>query len=177
MARPFRAVLIAALCSAAPASATTVLPVTIDQLARGSDVIVHGVVLASEPHTVDGNERHIRTRVVIDVTTLLKGARGTKSITLDLPGGNVGDWTMQIPGMPRFAVGEELVVFLERTKRSYAISGMSQGKFSVFTDKIGRRMVRRSFRGLHFAGKRPREAARTLASLLAEVRVAIRSKK
>lgn len=145
------AVSAALLAFAAPASATTVLRVSVEKMALASDVILHGEVVTSRAVAVNGNPRHIRTDVVIKVTDLIKGQRGTREIKLELPGGKLGDWTMHFPGMPGFKDGEEVVLFLEKTQTNYAITGLSQGKFSVFTAKDGaKRLVRRNLDGLHF---------------------------
>ena len=162
------------------ASATTVLKVTVEQMTLASHTIVHGVVTASRAETVNGNPKHIRTVVDVEVRQLLRGTRGTRHITLNLPGGRVGDWAMQIPGMPSFTAGEEVVLFLEKTKDNWAISGLSQGKFTVAKAPSGEKLVQRHLDGLHMMQRAtdgrlaPVHQAKgqklqTLSGLLAEV--------
>lgn len=162
------------------ASGTTVLRVSLEKMSSTSDVILHGDVVSSRAVAVDGNARHIRTEVVIRVRQLLKGPAGTKEITLNLPGGRLGDYAMQIPGMPGFSAGEEVVLFLEKTSTSWALTGLGQGKFTVIAGPQGERLVRRQLRGVHFVGfdaqgrfqAVPAPAdhpARTVAALLGQV--------
>jgi hypothetical protein len=166
---------------AAPsAHATTVLRVSLEKMATTSDLIVHGVVTTSQSVAVNGNPRHLRTRVVVQIRTLLKGTqRGT--LELDLPGGALGDYTLRIPGMPTFAPGQEVVLFLEKTSRSWALTGLSQGKYAVFLAPNGRKMVRRQLNGVHFVGFDAKgrttpvpvpadKPQQTLSGLMAEVR-------
>ena len=87
---------------------------------------------------------------------------------------------MKIPGMPSFTAGEEVVVFLEKTQKNWALTGLSQGKFSVTTDTLGNKTVTRSLDGIHMMARdkdgRLREAhtknqgqKQTLVGLLTEV--------
>jgi hypothetical protein len=163
------------------ASATTVIPLTLDRMAGSSDVIVHGEVLRSQVIAVAKNERHLQTVVTVRVDRLLKGPKGTRELTLRLPGGKLGKWAMQIPGMPSFKAGEEVVLFLEKTRVSWALTGLSQGKFTVYRDpKDGTKRVRRLLGGVHFVGfdpkgqfspkPRPRDrTGQSAASLIAEI--------
>jgi len=145
----FHRVLFAGLLLSASASATTVLKISVEQMTLASDTIAHGVVVSARAETINGNARHIRTVVTIDVKRLLKGQPGTKTLRLELPGGRVGDWAMKIPGMPTFAPGEEVFIFLEKTATNWALTGLSQGKFSVHTDNQGNKTVKRTLDGIH----------------------------
>lgn len=49
---------------------------------------------------------------------------------------------MQIPGMPRFSPGDEVVLLLERGPRGYALSGLAQGVFHVERDADAARVHR-----------------------------------
>ena len=163
------------------ASATTVLKVSVEQMTVASHTIVHGVVRNSRAETIGDNPRHIQTVVDIDIRQLVRGARGTREITLILPGGRVGDWAMHIPGMPSFTAGEEVVLFLEKTSKNWAICGLSQGKFTVVPDKDGTKVVQRNLDGMHMVGKQYRHTSvrrhgvssapqQTLTGLLTEVK-------
>ena len=168
------------------AGATTVVRIDLQTMTHASHVIVHGEVVSVTPVAVNGNERNIRTDIVVRVQDLLKGPRGLKTLTLQLPGGKLGGWAMQIPGMPGFTAGEEVVLFLEKTKANYAIAGLSQGKFSIRNDPDGVKRVRRQLDGVHFVGwdatgkfgpvVHPKDdPSQTLKALLGEVRATVRS--
>ena len=72
--------------------------------------IVVGRVVALESRWNDG--RHgIETLVTLDVEQYLKGDLGT-SVTVRTPGGQIGPYLSVMPGAPRFAEGDEVVLFL-----------------------------------------------------------------
>ncbi|MEC8025711.1 MAG: hypothetical protein VX223_17400 [Myxococcota bacterium] len=182
MARTIAILAFTSLCLLAfTASATTVLKVSVEQMTVASDTIVHGVVRSSRAETIRDNPRHIQTVVNIDVRQLIRGARGTREITLILPGGRVGDWAMHIPGMPSFIAEEEVVLFLEKTSKNWAICGLSQGKFTVIPAKDGTKVVQRNLDGIHMVDKTSRTTSvrrhgvsrapqQTLTGLLTEVK-------
>jgi hypothetical protein len=164
-----------------PASATTVVRIGLEQMTSSSAVILHGVVTSARVETIGGNERHLHTLVDVRVDELLRGPDGTKTITLDLMGGRLGKWAMMIPGMPSFTAGEEVVLFLEKTEKNWALTGLAQGKYAVSANATGQKVVRRNLEGIHFmaldekgrlqpvhGGLDEREQA--LGALLAEVR-------
>ena len=176
----FYRVLAAAILLSPAVPATTVLKISVEQMTLASHTIAHGVVVSSRAETIDGNPRHIRTIVVVDVKRLLRGQAGTRQLRLELPGGQVGPWAMKIPGMPSFTAGEEVVLFLEKTQKNWALTGLSQGKFSVATDPKGKKTVERSLDGIHMmtrnakgrlqeAHTKTKAQKQTLAGLLAEV--------
>src|SRR5262249_49713828 len=76
-------------------------------------------------------QKIITTRVVIEVTDVLKGAPA-KTITLVEPGGQVGDIAQRVDGVAEFVPGEEVMVFLDRRGGDICgVNGMAQGKFRV----------------------------------------------
>jgi hypothetical protein len=88
--------------------------------------------------------------------------------------------------MPTFAKGEEVVLFLEKTQRNWALTGLSQGKFSIYVGDKGRKLVRRKLAGVHYVGfsqkgqfrNMPRpvdRAAWALTDLLSELRVLVQA--
>ncbi len=169
------------LLSSTPADATTVLRISLEKMTRASAVILHGTVASSQAVAVKGNERHIRTDVTIEITELVKGPKDMRRITLELPGGQLGKYAMKIPGMPSFTAGQEVVLFLEKTAQNWALTGLGQGKFTVYRAADGSKMVRRQLDGIHFVGydssgrfkamPQPRDKpAQTLSSLLSQVR-------
>ncbi len=171
----------ATLALALSASATTVVRVSLQKMTLTSDLIVRGTVTRSEVVAVGGNERHLRTDVTIAIERVLKGDKARKILELQMPGGRLGKWAMDIPGMPRFTKGEEVVLFLEKTPKRWALTGLGQGKFTVRTVADGRRLVRRELGGVHFVGFDPKgrfvpvaqpqdKPQQTVEALLAEVR-------
>lgn len=127
----------------AKASATVMVELQLEDLAAGSDVIVHGVV-KSVGIELEIREHDSRPRTVtrIEVLEWLRGSAApqTSTVTLREVGGTVSGRTTWIEGTPQFAKGEEVVVFLRREVSSarkpnalptYRTFGMAQGKFTV----------------------------------------------
>ncbi|GMV41266.1 MAG: hypothetical protein AMXMBFR64_29820 [Myxococcales bacterium] len=144
---PRRAILLMLLLLAAPARATVVLEVGLDDMSRTSDVIFHGVVTRTDVVAVGGDATRLVTDVTFSLTEVLKGRAlvPEPSFTLRLIGGQRGGLELRIPGMPRFSEGDEVVMFLERTEGGFAITGLSQGRFEVRVDaETGERVVDRS---------------------------------
>lgn len=116
------------------ASATVLEEVSLEDMTRDADAIVHGVVVSSGTRMVmddDGSEPH--TLTTIRIIDSLKGEAG-ETITIRERGGVTQAGGMWISGTPRYAAGEEVIVFLERwTTRPNALRtfGMVQGKFRV----------------------------------------------
>jgi hypothetical protein len=126
-------VVVSTLAIAAPARATTVLRLPLALIAADAGRIVHGTV-------VDVREGRDETGlpatwVTLDVARTLKGpaiARTTiKQFGLSgpLPDGTVA----RVPGLPRYAVGDEVVLFLhpESGRGFTSPVGFGQGAYRV----------------------------------------------
>jgi hypothetical protein len=121
-----------------PAGATAVLGVDLDQLTRQSAVVVHGTVKSKESRW-SGDGRRILTDVQIDVRESFKGSPA-RTVTVQQPGGVVGDIGQRVDGLASFDVGEEVVVFLERWgAQRFQVTGAAQGKFRVQRSSDGTR--------------------------------------
>jgi len=178
---------VALICAvvAVPAAATVIVKQTMEELAQSSDVVVRGKVLRAEAQW-DEAHRAIWTLAEIQVTDTLKGsARGI--IVVRSPGGSAGEITQTIAGAPRFAAGEELVLFLFQPPddpKSFGVQGLSAGKVAL-QNHFGRLTARRDMRGLTelAPGKRepaPIDAIENLGpadAFLARIRAAVREAK
>ena len=125
---------------AAPASAIVYIATDFPTLVADARVIAVGRVVALESRWTEG--RHgIETLVTIDVEQYLKGDLGT-SVTLRTPGGQMGPYLSVMPGAPRFAEGDEVVLFLTGDGPALPhVLGLGQGVFRVVVDASGRRLV------------------------------------
>jgi len=122
-----------------PAGATAVLGVDVDQLTRQSDLVVRGVVKSKESRW-SGDGRRILTDVQIDVSEPFKGFP-SRTITVQQPGGVVGDIGQRVDGMASFEPGEEVVLFLERYgPQRFQVTGAAQGKWRVERSSDGTRV-------------------------------------
>jgi hypothetical protein len=136
----YGAILIAALGLAGPARASQLIPRSLAELATGSDLIFVARCEAVTPHW---NAAHtlIFTANQFRVTRALKGAPGD-TITLDEAGGTVGDQRLEVPAVPRFTVGETVLLCVHRTELGrWETYGAAQGKFAVTADRVGQLWV------------------------------------
>lgn len=115
-----------ALTLAAGAGATMVLPSSIQKMTTSSDAIVVGRVASQSAATESGK---IFTNVVVDVTEWYKSAGVSRpsTITLKIPGGTSGGYTMHVDLAPAFGDGEEVLLFLKKSGTAYVPYALSYG--------------------------------------------------
>ena len=114
--------------------ATTVERLSLDDMVRKANSIVHGTVRSQTTHwSSDG--RLILTTTTIDVAETIKGP-AKKTVELTTIGGQVGDRGLFVSGMPSFEAGEEAVIFIENSGAYSIVVGLSQGKFAVKNGEV-----------------------------------------
>ncbi len=114
------------------ADAMVYVPMTFKALVTEARVIVVGRVTATDAQWTDGR-RSIETLVTIDAEQYLKGDMG-RSLTIRVPGGQVGPYLSLMPGAPRFSPGDQVVLFLAGDGPSIPhVLGLGQGVFRVVT--------------------------------------------
>lgn len=146
-------------------SASQLIPRTLPELAGGSQVIFVG---RCEAVSSDWNDDRtlILTTNRFRVLRAIKGSPGS-SFTVTELGGRVGDTTLQVSDIPRFAVGEEVLLCVRRTPLGrWETFGAVQGKFEIVRDARGRVWVRNNFYRPQLAAMSP-EAKPELGAPLA----------
>lgn len=120
--------------------ATTVVPLTFDQLVNASQAVVYGrVVDVRSQWTAD--RRFIESIVTVDILRGMKGP-SSESIEFTVPGGQVGRYLNVIPGAPQFSRGDLAVFFLTaQGPRLPVTTGFTQGIYRVQRDGAGELMV------------------------------------
>jgi hypothetical protein len=121
------------LAVSAPARATVVQELDLDQLTELATVIVHGVVTSTQPELREGR---IDTAVQVQVQERLKGQRDAQkldTVSFVVPGGSHGGLSQIVPGAPLLAVGDEVFLFLWRggDNERLHLLGLSLGAFTV----------------------------------------------
>lgn len=104
------------LATTAPLHATSVIPPNFTELVQESDAIYRGTISSLESRRVeraDGQGTVIKTFVTVTVERTLKGP-AQNTVTLEFLGGTVGDETLTVQGMPKFAVGDREFVFVQK---------------------------------------------------------------
>jgi hypothetical protein len=102
----------------------------VDVLAARADVVVRATVQRVEPYL----DRRVRSVITLSTVESWKGL-APDTIRLDQPGGRLPDIGTLVFGMPRFEVGEDVVVFLSWPEGgSPRVLGLAQGKVDVLDD-------------------------------------------
>jgi hypothetical protein len=129
-----RAIVIACVVAAGlPLSALTVKPLSFPELVAESGAVVHGRV-AEVRGQWTADRSGIESLITIDAINYLKGQWG-EHVTVRVPGGQVGTFVNLIPGAPRLAEGDRVVLFLKASGPSIpVITGTSQGVYRVAMD-------------------------------------------
>lgn len=149
---------------AAPAAATVVMALSLEEMTSMSTTVVHGVVRRTETNWDDG-KRGIWTWAEIDVKETLKGAPSA-TVLVKQPGGVVYPVHQTVSGAGKFEEGEEVLLFLSPATdepRAFVLLAMGAGKVR-FESTVGPKVARRDLSGLSFA----RPGAKGLAGPLAE---------
>jgi hypothetical protein len=122
------------LAIAAATNATTLERMSLQKMAVAAPVIVRTRCVAN---SVAREEGEIWTFTSFDVEETWRGSPPAR-ITVRLLGGSMGDLTSHVSGVPRFAPGEDVVLFLQPTSRGdYSIVSWEQGTFRVHQDAAG----------------------------------------
>jgi hypothetical protein len=121
------------------ARATVLIPIEFRELVNVSSTIVHGRVTDVRAAWVDGR-RSVETFVTIAADEYMKGSLG-ETLTVRVPGGQIGRYRTIFVGAPEFRQGDDVVLFLRSYNGTLSIVGVSQGAFRVIADAAGRRLV------------------------------------
>lgn len=138
---------------ASPALASTVIAESIEEMAVAAPLIVHARVVAAQSGW-DAAHRHLWTWTELQVVSEPLKGRGTSNATVLVkqPGGEADGIGQAVAGAARFAIGEEVVAFLEPSDEPnvFLVRGLSAGK--VRLEQRGARLVAlRALDGLAFA--------------------------
>jgi hypothetical protein len=114
------------------AAATTMRPISVEQLAQRSQLIVEARALTSYARW---NPQHtlIFTYTEFQPLRTLKGAPAAPLVVKQL-GGSAGGYTQHVAGVRRWQAGEEAVLFLRPSLAadgSMTVVGFSQGDFRI----------------------------------------------
>lgn len=117
------------------AGATVYAPFDEATLTALSTAIVTGTVTSDAAVVRHGR---IVTETTVAVEQILKGAVTGPSITVTTPGGRVGDETLVVHGMPRFTVGDWVLLYVQRGRRGQLRpTGFALGAYRLETAPDG----------------------------------------
>lgn len=140
-----RPVWIALFMAWASLPATTVVAPAFERLVSQSDYIVRAVVKSvSSELKDDGQNRHIITKVALEVKETISGTP-PQPLVLLMVGGKVGEEEMVIEGAPKFQVGDEDILFVSGNGRKMnPLVALMHGRYPIKRDAAGREYVARS---------------------------------
>jgi hypothetical protein len=123
------------MAAARPASSTTVLAPTFDELVlRAESVIVARVVATRSAWVESRSGRSIVTDVTVSIEQTIKGPAHAER-SFEFLGGTVGDDTLRVAGMPQFRVGDRDVLFINEAGRPASpLVGFMYGRFRIVQD-------------------------------------------
>jgi hypothetical protein len=114
------------------ANATTLARLQFDQMVQEASAIARVRCLSSESVWQNGE---IWTRTQLEVLEENKGLL-PGIVTVELPGGVIGNLHARVEEVPRFQPGEEAYVFFWRQPgEAYRVLGWTQGTFRISFDK------------------------------------------
>jgi uncharacterized protein affecting Mg2+/Co2+ transport len=124
-----------AVLLAAPASATTLVRMSLDQLAEASTEIVRGHVVGQQTLW---NPEHTRiyTYTALAVEQTYKG-NPPSHLVVQQPGGKIGNVHVFVAGTTQFHAQAVYVLFLERSAADpskFLLVGMMQGAYRIYRD-------------------------------------------
>jgi hypothetical protein len=116
------------------AGATTLVRMDLAALARSAEIIVRARCIHSEMKWESGS---ISTFDDFAVLETFKGAP-PQALRVRLPGGRVNHTEIKIEGVPAFTVGEETILFVEKTSAGdYGVTSWAQGTFRIHRSATG----------------------------------------
>jgi hypothetical protein len=119
------------LAASVSTKATTLARMSLAKMSQTAQVIMRGRCLENST-SWDAGE--IWTFTSFEVREVWRGSAPAR-ITVRLLGGRVGNLTSSVSGVPRFHPGEEVVLFLERTRRGdFSVVSWEQGSFRIHRD-------------------------------------------
>ena len=129
------------LCFSPSLSATVLLPADFRQIVDGSQIIVYGRVSDVRAEWTAGRRR-IESVVTVAAADFYKGTP-SRTVTIRVPGGQIGRYKSVMVGAPEFNAGDEVVLFLKAQGPAVPrIFGLNQGVFRVSVNaRSGRRHV------------------------------------
>ena len=129
--RNFALTILAALWCVAPAEATTLARLNLDQLSAAADAVARVRCVTSESRWENGDIWTLTTFAVVEV---MKGNLPSQ-ISVRVPGGHVGHLTASVEGTPKFNADDQAIVFLQHSSAGeFSVAGWVEGTFRIALD-------------------------------------------
>lgn len=137
----YAAVLAVFVLMAAPAAATTLIRMGLDELVASNQTIVLGKVVGTRSYWNE-DRSFILTDIRVRAKEVLKGNPGKRNFTVTIMGGKVGDVTTLIVAGPELQIGSEYLLFVNRedlpgASQVATVRDLCQGIFDIVPDPSG----------------------------------------
>lgn len=117
------------------------VPQTTEQLVKNSSDVIRGKVVSQQSQWDDPHQT-IFTEVIIEISDVVIGSlEKARSVSVLIPGGEVGDTGLFVEHAPGFADGEDVVLFLTEVQDAYVVTSWEMGKFSVQGGNVSEKNV------------------------------------
>lgn len=164
---------------AEPTFATTIIPMSDNDLVASSQMIVEGRCLRIRPEWNE-DRTAIYTRITFRVTRVIKGELSTNTIQLRQLGGQLSDGATIIWGAPYWETGWSMLLFLNpEPEGDFRVAHLSLGYFRLIADPdSGSRFAVRSSPGpnVRVLGSRPYERLERLDDFVVRLRSLVAAK-
>ena len=140
----FGALAITSLLISPAAYSLTETPRSFDELVQLSDMILVGTVQDVRSEFANGglDQNTIFSYVSLSDLKILKGQVATTEYVLRVPGGVVGRFAQDYPGIPSFQIGQRYLVFIRGNNRDlFPVVGISQGMYRILSNTQGQQIV------------------------------------
>ena len=109
----------------------------IKNLTNGADIILTGKV-TEQASSWNENKTRIYTKATIQVNEYIKGNNTGGTVTVNYPGGEIGEIGEMYSHMPRFKDNEEVLVFLKKSRNNtdYKVLNGEEGKINLLNDEV-----------------------------------------
>ena len=175
------ALLAAVICGiAAPAGATTLIRMGLEELVAANSTIVVGEVLEAESRWNE-DATFIVTDIRFAASDVLKGRLAETELTVTLPGGKIGNRANLVIGAAELVPGNSYVLFLSRMNlmgagEALVVRDLVQGAVDIRMGKDGLRAVSQALQHPLMPGKSGQalppgeEKGMPIDTLLSEIR-------
>ena len=150
------AVVALSLLMCAPAHGLSVVARSFDELVQRADLVLVGTVSEVHSEFADNglDQNTIFSYVNFSDLQVVKGQVNSEPYVLRVPGGVVGRFAQDYPGVPAFQTGQRYLVFIRGNQRDFfPVVGITQGMFRILTNGQGQQVVVRDDQVGH-AGQR-----------------------
>ena len=127
-----------------PAHGLSVISRSFDELVQRADLVLVGTVSEVRSEFADGglDQNTIFSYVNFNDLRVVKGQVNSEPYVLRVPGGVVGRFAQDYPGIPAFQTGQRYLVFIRGNQHDFfPVVGISQGVFRILSNAQGQQVV------------------------------------